>query len=158
MQNATRSLARLICAFAAGVFALTACSRHEPSKPASKAPTPAPTAKTPPSTTSAPASAPEPASAKSIIKPPEPQAPFEVKLCTLLKNATEKSASEKKPAAVMFVIETPKVFKDPLEFGRNAQQIDSVASAACPADREKFLALAKAPSLLEALKPPGAAK
>ncbi len=144
----------LLCA------ALGACSKSEtPTKSAPKA-KPA-TPKAPGPAVPAPA-APAPvapsASAPSTERFPAPRVPFPTQLCTVISSAVAKSGPQKRPPAVMFVLEGSAVFKDPMEFSRNAAKIDEIAISACPADREKFLAMAHSKSLLDALKPPSASK
>jgi hypothetical protein len=141
----------LLCA------ALGACSKSDaPTDASPKAAAQAPTA---PATTARGPAAPAPAApsaagAASTERFPAPHVPFDTKLCTVLSNAVAKSGSQKMQPAVVFVLESAEVFKDPMEFGSNAAKIDEVAISTCPAEREKFLAMAQSKSLLEALKPP----
>lgn len=140
--------------------ALGACSKSEtPTKGAPKAKPATPTAPAPaaPAPAAAAPTAPS-AAAPSTERFPAPHVPFPTKLCTVIGKAVAKSGPQKRPPAVMFVLEGADVFTDPMEFGRNAAKIDEIAISACPADREKFLAMAQSKSLLEALKPPGTAK
>jgi hypothetical protein len=141
----------LLCA------ALGACSKSEtPTKSAPKAKpaAPAPAAPAP----AAPAAPAPSATAPSTERFPVPNVPFPTKLCTVIGKAVANSGPQKRPPAVMFVLEGADVFTDPMEFGRNSAKIDEIAISACPADREKFLAMAQSKSLLDALKPPSPAK
>ena len=142
----------LLCA------ALAACSKSEsPGKAAPKAAAPAQAEKAATATAPAAPAAP-PVAAAPAERLPAPNVPFETKLCTVITNSVAKSAAQKKQPAVMFVLESGEVFKDPTEFGRNAAKLDEVAMATCPAERQKFLEMAQSTSLLEALKPPAPPK
>ncbi len=141
----------LLCA------ALGACSKSEtPTKSAPKAKpaAPAPAAPAP----AAPAAPAPSAAAPSTERFSAPNVPFPTKLCTVIGKAVANSGPQKRPPAVMFVLEGADVFTDPMEFGRNSAKIDEIAISACPAEREKFLAMAQSKSLLDALKPPSPAK